>query len=42
MVKIKFLDKQGKYKSIKAPVGKNLLKIAKQGALPIDFFGILA
>ena len=36
MVKIKFLDKQGKYKSIKAPVGTNLLKIAKKNHIKLE------
>ena len=36
MVKIKFLDKQGKYKSIKATVGTNLLKIAKKNHIKLE------
>tara|TARA_B100001013_G_C24266977_1_gene307259 strand:- start:88 stop:393 length:306 start_codon:yes stop_codon:yes gene_type:complete len=36
MVKIKFLDKKGKYKNINAEVGSNLLEVAKNNHIKME------
>ena len=36
MVKIKFLDKQGKYKNINAEVGSSLLEVAKNNHIKME------